>query len=505
VGAVTAKDLLQQSNLQPNDLTGKTGLEAAVNDQVQGVHGAEWYEVNALGQKQRLLRQQPAQTGESLATSLDPFISAVAAKAMGDRHGAVVVFDTETGAILSLVSLPSYDPNQLQPLPAGPAEITRRQQVASYLADPNQVLFNRAIAGAYPPGSIFKVVTALAGLVGGEITPSTTVDDTGILKVGDYSYANWYFTQYGRTEGPIQLQRALARSNDIYFYKAAEAIGPTKLADWARRFGLGSQVGLEIAGESAGLVPDPAWKERQVGEKWYLGDTYHFGIGQGDLLVTPVQMAQVLQAVSNRGRLCKLHLLNHGALSCGDLGLTDDQLRPVIAGMIDACSPGGTAFPFFPLNQRALTAMTASQSATTVSDPWQKLAAGVTACKTGTAEFGPANAAGRRATHGWFMMTVATPAQLWQKTPPEPGAQSIEVGESSASSSASQSGTLVNQVPVDKWLDHQVWLSQVHQTGFPSQIGIVVLVESQPSKPFVEGSSDAAPVAKAIYDWLRQP
>lgn len=485
VGQVTADDLKLNPRLPLAELVGRTGLEAKLNDVVNGRAGSVQYEVNALGQKLRLLAEVPNQPGQSTQTTLDPFIAEVAAKAMGNYTGAVVVFDAQTGAILTTISTPSFDPNTFQANPetaTAAAELQRNKRVQSYLTDTKKPLFNRAISGEYPPGSVFKLITALAGLSEGKITPETTVEDTGILKVGTYEYANWYYTQYGRTEGPIQLRRAIARSNDIYFYKAAEAVGPTALAAWARRFGLGQSIGLEVAGEAKGLVPDPVWKEKATGESWYLGNTYHFGIGQGDLLVTPVQIAQVVQAVSARGRLCKLHLLAGQETECHDLGLTLEELGAVRQGMIDACSPGGTAFPFFPVNQTAL-AQAAAQTET------DELRAGAVACKTGTAEFGAVlNAQGHRPTHGWFVMFADLSQSL--KT-------QLAVERPSVTQSATQAATLAGRL-----MDHDLWLEQVRKAGFPNEIGVVVLVESTPELPFVEGSREAGPVAKQIYDWL---
>ena len=490
VSQVTREDLQKTPQLPLNELVGRTGLEALVQAQLQGKSGTTIFEVNALGKKLRLIDSTDTQPGETVATTLDPYLSAVAATAMGERRGAVIVFEVQTGAILSLVNLPSFDPNIFQPTLATSSaaavatltELNRQRQIQAYLQSQNQVMFNRAISGEYPPGSIFKLVTALAGLSENKITPETAVEDTGILKVGEYSYANWYYTQYGRTEGSIKLERAISRSNDIYFYKAAEALGPTALAAWARRFGLGSPVGIELWGESPGLVPDPAWKEHQTGDRWYLGNTYHFGIGQGDLLVTPLQIAQLVQAIAAQGRLCKLHLLAGTQIECRDLGLTEIQLNAVRGGMIGACSPGGTAFPFFPINQ-AILAQVSDENRQT------QLNAGAVACKTGTAEFGATlNAAGFRPTHGWFVMFADLTSALKTQQPDVIESQSPIV--------------LPETVVKNSWLDHTRWLELVAKQGFPGQIGIVVLVESQIETPFIEGSRDAGPVARAIYDWL---
>lgn len=485
VGQVTADDLKLNPRLPLAELVGRTGLEAKLNDVVRGKAGWLQYEVNALGEKLRLFAETPYQPGQSTQTTLDPYLSQVAAEAMQGKRGAVVIFDAQTGAILTTLSAPSFDPNVFQLnqdfIATSGAELQRAKTIHSYLTSDTKPLFNRAVSGEYPPGSIFKLITALAGLSEGKITPETTVEDTGILKVGSYEYANWYYTQYGRTEGAIKLERAIARSNDIYFYKAAEMIGPTQLAAWARRFGLGQAVGIEVGGEAMGLVPDPVWKERATGEPWYLGNTYHFGIGQGDLLVTPLQVAQLVQALSARGRLCKLHLLAGQPSDCHDLGLTLTELGAVRRGMIGACSPGGTAFPFFPVNQAAL----AVAASTAESD---QLRAGAVACKTGTAEFGATiNAAGHRPTHGWFVLFADITAPL------QAALEKIATTQQTATVAA----TLVSGQS-----DHQVWLQRVRQNGFPKEIGMVVLVESTPELPFAEGSREAGPVAKQIYDWI---
>jgi penicillin-binding protein 2 len=492
VANVTAEDLQKQSQLTLTELVGRTGLEAKLQDRLRGKPGINKFEVNALGKKQRLLSSQLAIPGPVISSTLDPYLSTIAAKAMGEKKGAVVIFDVETGEILSLISNPSFDPSLFQPITdaaSHSAILDRKSQIVNYFQDPKLVMFNRAVAGTYPPGSIFKLVTALGGLSEGKITANTQVEDTGVIKVGEYGYANWYFTQYGRTEGLISLEKAIARSNDIYFYKAAEMLGPTLLADWARKFGLGKPTGLEIAGEASGTVPDPISKEKITGERWYLGNTYHFGIGQGDLLVTPVQVAQLLQTVANSGKLCQLHLLTETKMNCTDLELKPEDASLVLSGMIKACSPGGTAFPFFLNNQTAMSKANLNDQA----NFQEKLLAGAVACKTGTAEIGAANSKGQRPTHGWFVMTARIDQILKSKQ------SGIFSASSTSSTSSASSAAILDQTD---WQNNQKWLNLIHQKGFPRQIGIVVLVESSSEKIFVEGSSDAAPVAKQIYDWI---
>jgi len=158
------------------------------------------------------------------------------------------------------------------------------------LANPDQPLFDRALGGIYPPGSTFKIVTSLAALEEGSVRRDTTVDDIGVLTIGPFSFPNWYFQQYGKTEGMVNIVKALQRSNDIFFYKTGEWLGITKLAAWAHKVGIGKPLGVELGGEASGLMPDPAWKKARFAtpedreakyDEWYLGDTYHVSIGQG--------------------------------------------------------------------------------------------------------------------------------------------------------------------------------------------------------------------------------
>ncbi|MBI3342705.1 penicillin-binding protein 2, partial [Candidatus Gottesmanbacteria bacterium] len=188
-----------------------------------------------------------------------------------------------TEEILALYTSPSFDANIFsQALP--------KDTYDKLFEDPDLPMFNRGIGGVYPPGSTFKIVTAIAGLEEAAITVGTVFEDIGQLVIGQFRFPNWYFTQYGKTEGLVGIVKAIQRSNDIFFYKAGEAIGITKLAVWAKRLGIGTPLGIEIPGEAGGLMPDPAWKamrfdspaDRETrNNQWYLGDTYHVAIGQG--------------------------------------------------------------------------------------------------------------------------------------------------------------------------------------------------------------------------------
>jgi penicillin-binding protein 2 len=292
--------------------------------------------------------------------------------ALGGKKGSAVAIDMQ-GKVLGLVSSPAYDPSHIE----------------DYLSDKDKLYFlNRAIAATYPPGSVFKLVTGIAGLSEDKIDRDTQFEDTGEIKVGIYRYGNWYFDQYGRTEGSISLTRALARSNDIYFYKVGEEVGVDKIVYWARKFGLGQKTGIELPGEAAGLVPDRLWKERATGEKWFLGNTYHSHRTRRSAR-DPLQVARMaLTAVS--GRVCQVSLLKDSVVKCPDLGLKTEDLELIREGMKGACGPGGTAFPFFEFA------------------PW-------VACKTGTAQHSGQNAndpkdvAGNVLPHAWIV--VAYPGE----------------------------------------------------------------------------------------------
>lgn len=503
VTAVTAQELLSDRSVSTTDQTGKQGLEQFFDRQLRGAPGEEQYEISALGIKRRLIKKTEAGEGTPLQTTLDPYLSAVSYQALGNNRGAVVIADAASGEVLSLVSTPAFDPNMLTLRTSDPAsEAARKIAVQTMFSDDRQLFFNRAVSGVYPPGSIFKLVTALAALQSGKVDKNTEVVDEGVLKVGDYSYANWYFTQYGRTEGAISLQRALARSNDIYFYKAAEAAGPDLIANVAHSVGFGQPVGLELRGEQSGLVPDPRWKEATKNERWFLGNTYHYGIGQGDLLVTPVQVAQMMQTISNLGTKCPLHLVSSQTKNCENIGLQEEQLELVLQGMLDACSEGGTAYPFFSWNATYASDKTAAS---------ERIAAGQAACKTGTAEFGVNASNGFKLTHGWFAMVVgvkdiiadAAALNSTASATVSPDASATASATTLATTTSASGAATIRSRSLPLYLEKKHWLERQRERNFPEKIVIVVLVESDVERPYREGSRDAAPIAKQIVDWIQ--
>jgi len=370
-GEITAEELAdsyyQLRGYRQGDRIGRMGIEAVFEAKLRGRDGRELVEINASGTAGRILGRIEAIPGEDITISIDRSLTQTALEAFPtDEKGAIVVARPKTGEILALITSPSFDANVFsQTLPE----------------NPNLPMFNRAIGGTYPPGSTFKIVTAIAGLEEGTISAKTLFEDIGEIIIGPFRFPNWYFIKYGKTEGLLDLVKAMQRSNDIFFYKAGEAIGITKLAVWAKRLGIGAPLGIEIPGEAAGLMPDPAWKAKQFdtqadkevrNDQWYVGDTYHVAIGQGYLLTTPLQVNTWANVVANGGKLCR-PTIEKKSQECKNLGIKKETIELITEGMQKACETGGTGWPLFNFMVPV-------------------------ACKTGTAEFGDP----QDRTHAWF-------------------------------------------------------------------------------------------------------
>lgn len=328
-------------------LVGRTGVEASMEEILRGRDGGQIVEVDAGGNLVRVVGEYQSEAGRDVKLSLDGKLQSIMADAMKGRKGAAVALDMQ-GRVLGFVSVPSFDPNLFT--------VRDESEVLQNLLTDNEnnYFLNRVSSGTYPPGSVYKLVTAYAGLQENAITPDTEIEDTGEVRIGDqYRYGNWYFDQYGKTEGFLNVVSALKRSNDIFFYKVGEFVGVDALVEWSGKFGFGQVTKIEIEGESEGLVPSPLWKERYVGERWFLGNTYHMAIGQGDILVTPLQIAR-MTATALSGRLCDVTILQDGPISCKSIGLDSSYIGVVWEGMREACATGGTAFPLFDMDPYAV-------------------------------------------------------------------------------------------------------------------------------------------------------
>lgn len=387
VGQISAEELKEPeyTGYRAGDRIGRAGIEQVYESVLRGRDGAEITEIDAEGHKLRTLRRVEPVPGQNIYLSIDSdlqktvfeALSAEAGKS-GSCCGAAVAENPKTGEILALASYPSYDNNSF-------TDPTRSREVGAYFNDPNSPMLNRVIAGVYPPGSTFKITTALAGLSVGKINAQTEIEDTGVLHLGPYSFANWYFTGYGKTEGMVDIVKALQRSNDIYFYKVGDMLGVDALGKAAKQLGMGKKLGIDLPGEEAGLVPDNAWKRENTGEDWYPGDNLHMAIGQGFLLTTPLQILAETSFVADNGNLLAPHLAIKITSPEGkevkkflpqtlvkDIFKQED-LDLVKKGLSLVPKEGGTAWPFF-----------------NFSIP--------TAGKTGTAEYGDP----KGKTHAWY-------------------------------------------------------------------------------------------------------
>lgn len=376
LGSVNKEDIknnICETKINGNDFIGKGGIESFLDCRLRGVDGKRLIEVDAKGDYIRELGRDEPKVSSDVILSIDAYWQDKIYKMLDGKKATVIISEPKTGKILVFVSSPSFDPNVF-------SYRQDNEKINQYLNDKeNFPMLNRVTSARYHPGSVFKLTMATAGLEGGVIDKETLFEDTGILKVGDYSYRNWSWSKSGKTEGMLNIVTAIKKSNDIFFYKLGEALGLNRIVDWSKKFGYGQQTGVEVSGELSGLVPDDEWKKTAKGESWYLGDTYHLSIGQGFLDVTPLQVNQMTNIVANNGIKCKMSLLKDKISECESLKIKNSTLMTVIEGMKAACKSGGTAWPLFNFKTQL-------------------------ACKTGTAEVGD----GSKDTHAW--LTAFAPA-----------------------------------------------------------------------------------------------
>ena len=399
--------LVNFSSYKSGDVIGKEGLEQEYESVLRGTDGRQLFEVDASGKEIRNLGKQDPVSGQNITTTLDSGLQQVAFDAMKDVKRGAAVITNPKGEVLTLLSKPSFDANLFT--------MGKEYKVASdssYLTlsdiltdNKNQPLLDRSISGVYPPGSTFKLIVASSGLVNKIIDENWTIEDTGVLTIGSFSFSNWYYTGYGGKDGEVNVIKGIKRSNDIFFYKLAEKVGVDKVSETAAKFNLGKALGIDLQGESSGTVPTPGWKLKNIGEQWYLGDTYHYGIGQGYLLTTPLQVNGWTQAIANNGVLYKPHLLKSESpkvLASNLLDLNSSNL--IKEGMVEACSPGGVAWPLFDFKVKNSKLKIDGKNITAVASASSDFRHVVVACKTGTAE----NGNGSTEPHAWI--TLFAPA-----------------------------------------------------------------------------------------------
>lgn len=406
LGAIS-KEELKDTNFTDylsGDFLGREGLEKIYEVDLRGNAGRRLIEVDAMGKLNSVIAEEETSPGNNLYLSLDAAFQEKAAELLAagmEKYaataGVFIAEEVESGQVLSFVVSPSFDNNLFS---GGIAN----NSLDNLLSDPQKPLFNRAIAGTYPPGSTVKPFVAAAALQEKVITPFTQIDDyPQVIKIGGWEFPDWTVSWGRAAHGIMVVREAIAESCDIFFYKIGggyngeckvqnskckvEGLGIEKIKTYFNLFGLGQKTGIDLPGEVRGLVPDPIWKKEVKGEDWFLGNTYHISIGQGEMLATPIQILQGINAIANGGKLLKPRLI--------------ERIETADGKLVSKFEPEVIREDF--INKDYIN-VTAEGMRVTVSEgivyPLRGAKVPV-AAKTGTAEFGTKNTKGEFQTHAW--------------------------------------------------------------------------------------------------------
>ncbi|MBI4397354.1 MAG: penicillin-binding protein 2 [Elusimicrobia bacterium] len=283
----------QDQKYRIGQLIGKTGMERMYDGSLRGEDGGLQFEMNASGRHVQVIRRIPSQSGMHLFLTVDRSLQEAAETGLAaspSQRGAAVAMDPRTGAVLALASAPEFDPSV---------------DVSRHLGDPRLPMFNRALQGSYPPGSVFKIMTAAAGLESVKWDVHKTYYCPGVFRLGAKEFGCWDTHHWRDFKG------AVAMSCNVYFFNMGLRMGPDPIEQMARAFGLGEKTGIDLPSESLGLIPGRAWKQRARKDLWYDGDTVNFSIGQGAVSVTPIQVAVMLSAVANGGTVWEPFVMDH--------------------------------------------------------------------------------------------------------------------------------------------------------------------------------------------------
>ncbi len=315
-GQITENQLKRHPERRMGDIVGQDGIERLYDSQLRGVDGEQRVRVNASGQTLSAETAHPVVTAEAkpglpVVLSLDLDLQKAAYQALGDRHGAVVACDPQTGEVLCMVSRPSFDPNCF----------TRRitPDVWKKLNAPDHPLYNRALS-PFPPGSIWKAITLIAALESKVVKPDTKLRVSGGIALGNFFFHDW--TAAG---GMYDLVKCLAWSRDSAFYQMGLKLTPEQIKEWGVKFGAGRPTGVELPNEQVGLVPDSEWKMRVYREPWYPGNTLHMSIGQTFCQVTPAQACRIYSGFGMKGRIPDLHF----GIKIGDRQIPPPEMETV--------------------------------------------------------------------------------------------------------------------------------------------------------------------------------
>lgn len=302
LGKITTSQLdnPELRHFPPDALIGQWGVEALFDNQLRGIPGERIIEVDALGRELRMIQERPSVKGKDINLSIDINIQKAVEDAFGDKAGALVAIKPDSGEILALESLPSFDPNTF-------SMGISYDNWKSLIEDKKKPMLNRAVQSQYPPGSTFKIITAIAALEEGIIDPDAKINCTGAINYGRWTFRCWKKEGHG----PVDLHRAIVESCDVYFYELGRRLGIDKIYKYATAFGLGRETGIELipVKEKKGLIPNTEWKKEQKRRPWYLGDTFISAIGQGYVTATPMQMAVMMATLANGGKIYKPSLI----------------------------------------------------------------------------------------------------------------------------------------------------------------------------------------------------
>ncbi len=393
-GQVDQSDLKDNPDYWLNDQIGKDGLECSYEDILRGEPGQEQIEVDSLGKTHRLLADKPASPGLGMVLHVNKELQIQLYDSLSEtlkklgyprkRKATAVAIDPRNGGILALVSLPSFDNNMF-------ASGISKSDLEDLESDPSEPFLNRALSGQYPSGSIIKPLIAAAALEENIVGPYQQVSCPGVINIYNkynpeivYRFPDW------KTHGSADVIHAIAESCNVFFYAVGgghnniEGLGIDRIKEYLSKFGLGKATGIDLPHEEEGLIPDKQWKEENKDEEWYLGDTYHLSIGQGDILVTPLQMASAAASIANGGTLYQPQIIDK--IIDTDGRLVKDV--PSQAANQDFVSPSNIE-----MVQKGMREAVISGSARSLSSLPVKAAG-----KTGTAQFG-----NQGETHSWFI------------------------------------------------------------------------------------------------------
>lgn len=324
-------DNLRDYGYRSRDMVGRDGIEKYYDSYLRGTDGGIQVEVDNRGQQTRVLGLKEPSAGKDLQLCIDVSLQSVCDSLLGDRPGAIVVINPSTGEVLALATHPSYDPNIFV------KPNTSKQRLALLNDRTGRPLFNRAISGQYPPGSIFKIVVAAAALELRKINAHTSFSCTGSYKLGRRVFKCWKEEGHGAQS----VKQALMNSCNVFFYNTGRLVGVDALEAYSKLFGLGKRTAIDLPDEAKGIVPGKSWKRSKMNAAWYEGETVNYAIGQGYLLITPIQAVVMTSVIANSGQIVKPYLVKRVGLKTINvegpkpLGLRPDTVKMVRRGMFE--------------------------------------------------------------------------------------------------------------------------------------------------------------------------